>query len=358
MNTNNGASLPAAAFFMAANRSMDAAGKLHPVHARNSGLVQAWQRWTESKEGMLHYSEMIPLLRSDRLRFEDNVQLLDKVIRSDPTWQESYRRYPIDKESHFSTTCLITAPLLFWHQTHALIELTPALQQWLIRSDLGNDIPIDLLRPPAQACFIRFGEALQQAIVPPPDNASSYDRIQGVYVFEAVRTREKQRALAFLPIFDLDAMHKVGVSNIDIVINDEQRSLSDHIEELCDSNNLSQDAAHFRSIAQICAKVFLYWSAVQTLRVKETPYTDALKQLERIGPKKAAKVRRQVDKLYDRVLLGPLELPVNTYSANGEISPHWRRGHFRMQPHGPQMSLRKVMFIAPTLVRVDRLDIQ
>jgi len=25
-----------------------------------------------------------------------------------------------------------------------------------------------------------------------------------------------------------------------------------------------------------------------------------------------------------------------------------------MQPHGPQMSLRKIIFIAPTLVRADR----
>jgi hypothetical protein len=358
MNTNTSDPLSAAtAFLMAANRSMDAAGKLHPVHARNSGLVQAWQRWTESKKGMLHYSELSPLLRSERLQFEENVQVLDNIIRSDPTWQESYRRNPIDKESHYSTTCLITAPLRFWHQPHALIELTPALQQWLIQSDLGDDIPIDLLRPPAPACFIRFGEALQQAIVP-PDDTSSYNRIQGVYVFEAVREREKQRALALLPIFDMDAIHKVAMASIDIVINDEQRSLTDHIEELCNRDNFSQGAAHFRSLAQLCAKVFLYWNAVQALRVKETPYTDALLQLERIGPKKAAKVRRQVDKLYDRVLLGPLELPANTYGANGEISPHWRRGHFRMQPHGPQMSLRKVMFIAPTLVRADRLDIQ
>lgn len=38
-----------------------------------------------------------------------------------------------------------------------------------------------------------------------------------------------------------------------------------------------------------------------------------------------------------------------------EVSPYWRRGHFPMQTFGPQHSLRKVIFIAPTLVSADRL---
>jgi hypothetical protein len=55
------------------------------------------------------------------------------------------------------------------------------------------------------------------------------------------------------------------------------------------------------------------------------------------------------------MLLGPHALPVHLCGAAGEVSPHWRRGHFRMQTHGPQLSLRKVIFITPTVVRTDRL---
>ncbi|MBR8206458.1 hypothetical protein KDW80_28245, partial [Burkholderia vietnamiensis] len=29
--------------------------------------------------------------------------------------------------------------------------------------------------------------------------------------------------------------------------------------------------------------------------------------------------------------------------------------HFKMQPHGPQSSLRKVIFVGPTIVRSDKL---
>ena len=56
------------------------------------------------------------------------------------------------------------------------------------------------------------------------------------------------------------------------------------------------------------------------------------------------------------ILLGPLELPEYVRGVQNDVSPHWRRGHFRMQPHGPHQSLRKVIFIAPTLVRADRLN--
>ena len=41
--------------------------------------------------------------------------------------------------------------------------------------------------------------------------------------------------------------------------------------------------------------------------------------------------------------------------AHGELSAHCRRGHLRLQPYGPKSSLRKVLFIAPTVVRADQL---
>lgn len=34
----------------------------------------------------------------------------------------------------------------------------------------------------------------------------------------------------------------------------------------------------------------------------------------------------------------------------GHMTPHWRRGHWRSQAHGPQMSLRKLIWLRPTRV--------
>jgi hypothetical protein len=37
-------------------------------------------------------------------------------------------------------------------------------------------------------------------------------------------------------------------------------------------------------------------------------------------------------------------------SGSGTVAPHWRRGHWREQAHGPKMSLRKRILIKPVLV--------
>ena len=39
---------------------------------------------------------------------------------------------------------------------------------------------------------------------------------------------------------------------------------------------------------------------------------------------------------------------------HGEVATHWRRGHWRRQPHGQGLTDRKLMWIRPTLVRGDR----
>lgn len=40
--------------------------------------------------------------------------------------------------------------------------------------------------------------------------------------------------------------------------------------------------------------------------------------------------------------------------AGKTLSTHFRRGHFRRQPYGPESSLRKTIFVAPTMVNADK----
>jgi hypothetical protein len=153
----------------------------------------------------------------------------------------------------------------------------------------------------------------------------------------------------------VDGHDGLGISGITVVIRDEHEPLV-HVMDRISAKMNHEQRAHHQALAQMCTKVFLYWNVEQARRVVETPYTNAMQQLKQLGPKKAAKLRRRVDSLYDRILLGPLVQPDHGNGVHGAVSPHWRRGHFRMQPHGPQQSLRKVIFITPTLVRADRLD--
>jgi hypothetical protein len=45
--------------------------------------------------------------------------------------------------------------------------------------------------------------------------------------------------------------------------------------------------------------------------------------------------------------------PTEGHSGH-EVEPHWRRGHWRLQPHGTGLSLLKLIWIRPTIVRRDK----
>lgn len=286
------------------------------------------------------------VMSSHEFGFDANILANEGALESDSVWHSGQVVKPASL-NYLST--IATAPLMFWHRSNVMIEMTPALDSLLERSDLGHDIPLDLLRPPAQACYIRFGEAAQTAVVR-ASGAIGYDRIEGAYVFEA--TKGPYRTVSFVAVFE--AGQRLAVGNIELVIDDEQRPINDLIEQMCRVQATRSAALHHQSLVQLCMKVFLYWKVDQGIRREELPYTAAVAKLHRLGPKKAAKMGRRVDELYDRIILGPDSPPEGPDAPDGERQTHWRRGHFRMQPHGPQLSLRKVIFIAPILVRADR----
>ncbi|MEJ7805994.1 MAG: hypothetical protein WKG03_08775 [Telluria sp.] len=347
--------MPAASqAFVAALRSCNTPSAYsHPVATRNAGLVPAWLDWTACRKGKPENESTADQLIADpQYRFDECAKVIERAISVDSVWKNIVRNAGSHHQPEMGVD-LVTAPLMFWRRPHALIELTPTLQQLLARSDLGNDISVALLSPPMPACFIRFGEEMQHGALMPHLDGFAFRRIDGVYVFQT--TFAGERGLALVAIYNVDNHLGLGISGITVVIRDEGELLVHVIDRISTKMN-PEHRAHHQALAQMCTKVFLYWNVEQARRVVETPYSNAIQQLKQLGPKKAAKLRRRMDSLYDRILLGPLALPEFSFAPHGEVSPHWRRGHFRMQPHGPHQSLRKVIFIAPTLVRADRLD--
>jgi hypothetical protein len=48
----------------------------------------------------------------------------------------------------------------------------------------------------------------------------------------------------------------------------------------------------------------------------------------------------------------------DAFSSGRTVQTHFRRGHFRRQPHGPENSLRKTVFIAPVVVNAGQGELQ
>ncbi|MEM8517573.1 hypothetical protein RCH05_002119 [Janthinobacterium sp. CAN_S7] len=333
------------ACFMAIAACRARGDDVHPMHVRNIGFYQTWQRCAAQREDGAAQLSAADVLARLHLRFAENDDLVRNILlRHSP---RNFSRDAIECDAMFTT-----AALMFWQRPNMVIELTPALERLLTSSDLGEDIPAAQLRPRMAACYIRFGEAMRQAVVLPVE--TGVHRIQGAYVFAS--TYNGKRAISIVAIYAADRDEPLGISSLDFVIEDEQESLLSVIRSQCGGTVESDSLlAQQTALAQLCTKVFLYWGIEQARHVSLTPHGDALRRLQGMGPRKAAKLLRQTERLYDRVVLGPDTLPAHLRSASGEMSPHWRRGHFRMQAHGPRLSLRKVMFISPTIVRADRL---
>lgn len=325
---------------------------LHPVHARNIGLYPAWERWAAQEAGAGQFGVGDVLARM-HLRFSANDnQVRDILLRHLAFDRQADRDCSLDVVE--GNAMFATAALMFWQRMNVVVELTSALERLLTDSDLGEDIPAAQLRPRMAACYIRFGEAMRHAVVLPAASRIPENHIEGAYVFES--EHKGKRAVSIVAIYAAGRDQPLGISSLDFVIDDEQEALVGVIRRQCGGSAGSASIlAQQEALAQLCAKVFLYWDMEQAHQVTLTPHRDLSLRLRGMGPRKAAKLLRQTARLYDRVVLGPSSPPCHLCAGSDGMAPHWRRGHFRMQAHGPRMSLRKVILIAPTVVRADRL---
>ena len=107
------------------------------------------------------------------------------------------------------------------------------------------------------------------------------------------------------------------------------------------------------------AKVLVY---LGTKDARQRPVLEGTEARRRINglksPAKREKAKRQAARLFDRIVVGPADLPEDLAGGHGggSVRPHIRRGHFRAQPYGPQHSLRRPLWIQPTLVGKERIS--
>jgi hypothetical protein len=91
--------------------------------------------------------------------------------------------------------------------------------------------------------------------------------------------------------------------------------------------------------------------------LKELAKTDNRNERQRIQAKLALQGFTPVH-ICGRRLAAELERrAAATTGSDRHPAAHWRRGHWRRQPHGPQNSLRKLVWLLPTLVNSGKPDV-
>jgi hypothetical protein len=105
-------------------------------------------------------------------------------------------------------------------------------------------------------------------------------------------------------------------------------------------------------------KVFLYMALRQARTIVRGDYDEAQNRIAGLGVKKRARLVERMASLYNGILVGPDNLPPAPAAGAGgsAVAPHWRRGHFRMQPYGQGKLERKIIFVAPVLIHAEQLQ--
>lgn len=239
-------------------------------------------------------------------------------------------------------------------------------------TDISDDLPMSVLKPPFPRCYIEMGKkrTCSQQV---PNLTSGMHTLEGAYIEDGISSSlgpglfitftgsplGKENALddatdsVFLPTANPDRMI------MDVL--EEARALSQRLSKEANMRSSPDEYAQYSfSALKLLVKALLYVGLPETRKSVHNEKTEYAKQIEgKKNPAKKAKALAKLNHLADYVLIQPPQDSKPFYDSHNSgtgVRQHWRRGHYRMQPHGPQSSLRKVIFMRPQLVGTGALQ--
>ncbi len=262
-----------------------------------------------------------------------------------------------------------------------VIQTTDALEEMLANVDIRSGIPASYFRPPYPAIYIKFGTAPSSICAPLLHAESGEHLVEGCYILttQSYVGSDREARLSGLPIgsvcrtFDVSIYGSaIGKANIldDLFVHtichvpDENQPIGEIIDMWLENarkeyNDSMHNAHAFRPVLEHVAKILFYMGSRDARMRDLTPETNLTKSVQGLkSPSKIEKAKRKASKVFDHILVGPESLAVRSVNHGGSgdsrsVSTHWRRGHYRDQPHGPNNKERKLVFIEPILVRAD-----
>ncbi|AOJ03155.1 MULTISPECIES: hypothetical protein [Burkholderia] len=232
--------------------------------------------------------------------------------------------------------------------------LRTATDRLLDAAYIAEDVPIGMLEMPTDTL----------CIVPEPTRWKQAGDIEAIAIFK------NDRSIGFATwLMAGGPSDGAAMDSITLPLEDPDKTIRELVDELfqqpaADGLPDSPDAQQFwRNALNYAIKMSLYLNARDAQVVRDRAYSSASRHFPGLGKRKRTERLAEIEQLYDRHIVGPAIFDaeaagsVPSDSAQREVSSHWRRPHFRMQPYGLQAALRKLIFVGPTLVRPDRLGL-
>jgi hypothetical protein len=333
-------------------------GRPYPVQFRNQGAIDAWTRALGNTEVWRRWQD--PGTLCWQIRQEVLGQL--KRVESLPPVSEEVAQVVADDQRRLAVE--ISTNLKYHLNQGTVIETTAALETLLTNSDVDLSLPMSMVAPPYRAQYLRFGEVAMRYLKVPASQAP--DRcFDGVFCFLTPHSATCASGTTCWTLELVFASKRQDRYSGYVSLLGETDRGSTTVGEwlngvLLAVTGQSEDEFHqpMHAAVSYVVRVFLYMALAQARVVKHTEYDEVLRRAAGLGNRKRAKLLQRSASLYNSILVGPESLP-STAAAGGTgngVAAHWRRGHFRMQPHGAGSQQRKLVFIAPVLVHAEHLQ--
>ncbi|MGH8778817.1 MAG: hypothetical protein ACREXZ_07090 [Paraburkholderia sp.] len=322
-----------------------------PVRYRVTGALAAWDAVREAVDRVMSPT-LTEILKSNSIL--SMTRYLDQFTRD--LLPHGVDGRPADMMAMVAQYSTIW--LAFEARHGVFYEPTPPLHRLLDASYIADDVPIGMVRLPADTL----------CIIPEPTRWKRAGDIEAIAIFRT------EHSLGFATWLSVEsATDSAAMDSITLPLDEPDRT----IRELVDEVFKAPPSAHrqsatddvderewWRNALNYAIKMLLYLNARDAQVVDDRGYSNAQRHFNGLGKRRRAERLTEIEQLYDRHIVGPAILDmqaarsVPTDGEPHEVRGHYRRPHFRMQPYGPQASLRKLVFIGPTIVRADRLGLQ
>lgn len=333
-------------------------GRPYPVQFRNQGAIDAWTRALGTLEVWRRWQD--PSTQCRQIRTD----ILRQFEHARPERPLSGAMAEMVAEDLQRLAVEISVNLKYHFQKGTVIEATPALETLLTNSDVDLSLPMSMVAPPYRAQYLRFGEtAMRYLKVPVAQDADHF--FDGVFCF-LTPPPESCAAGALRWTLELIIASKgLDRSRGHVSLLGETDRGSGTIGEwltriLGPAKEHPEEEFHrpMHAAVSYVVRIFLYMALKQARVTEHRDHDAAMRRAAGLGERKRAKLLQRSASLYDGIMVGPESLPSSAPACapGGSVTPHWRRGHFRMQPHGVGNQQRKLIFVAPVLVHAEQLQ--
>jgi hypothetical protein len=332
-------------------------GRPYPVQFRNQGAFDAWKQALGSGQEWTRWAD--PEATCWSIRQEIQQQLNDMRVGKHDR-MEAEARAQVDARMQAIS---ISANLKYELQKGAIIEATPALETLLLNSDMDLDLPMKMVAPPYPAQYLKFGPEAARHLKAPHSDLP--DRLfDGVFCFFTPPSSRYGDGIQWtLELIFISQRQDCFCGQV-ALLGDTKRDdkpLGEWLNRVLDTAKGRSIETFYKPMyaaVSYVVKVFLYMALRQARSIEHHEYDEAMRRIAGLGVKKRARLLQRVESLYNGIRVGPDDLPNENAGHEGSstVAPHWRRGHFRMQPCGAGKRERKLIFVAPMLIHAAQLQ--